>query len=66
MARGWKFSIQKAEKLYYLRSQNKGADQLHSYCKADSVPLFSHMQNVGFLMRRLILHIECTVMALTP
>ena len=30
---------------------NKGADQLGSYCT--SAPLFSHMQNVHFLVMRL-------------
>ena len=36
--------------LYYLCSENKGADQLYGYRKADLRLLFSHMQNVGFLM----------------
>ena len=35
MARGWKFWILKVEELYYLCSENKGADQLRSYCEAD-------------------------------
>ena len=35
MARDWKFWIQKVEELYYSCSENKGADQLHSYCEAD-------------------------------
>ena len=34
-ARGWKFWIQKLEALYYPCSENKGADQLRSYCEAD-------------------------------
>ena len=34
-ARGWKFWIQKVEALYYPCSENKGADQLRSYCEAD-------------------------------
>ena len=38
--------------LYYSCSENKGADQLRSHCAAD-VPLFSHIQNVGFFMTRL-------------
>ena len=33
MARGWKFQILKEEGLYYLCSENKGADQLHSYVR---------------------------------
>ena len=32
MARGWKLKV---EELYYPCSENKGADQLRSYCKAD-------------------------------
>ena len=35
MAGGWKFQIKKEEELYYLCSENKGADQLCSYCEAD-------------------------------
>ena len=33
--RGWKFWIKKVEELYYPCSENKGADQLRSYCEAD-------------------------------
>ena len=35
MARGLKFQSWKVEGLYYLCSENKGADQLHGYCAAD-------------------------------
>ena len=35
MARGWKFFIKKVEELYYPCSENKGVDQLRSYCEAD-------------------------------
>ena len=42
MARGLKFQIQKVEGLYYLCFEKKKAS------------LFSHMQNAGFLMTRLI------------
>ena len=35
MVRGWKFWIYKVEELYYSCSENKGADQLRSYCEAD-------------------------------
>ena len=35
MARGLKFQINKVEGLYYLSSENKGADQLRGYRKAD-------------------------------
>ena len=34
-ARILKFRIQVEEELYYLSSENRGADQLRSYCKAD-------------------------------
>ena len=32
---GRKFWIHKVEELYYLRNENKGADQLSNYCEAD-------------------------------
>ena len=35
MARGLKFRIRKVEGLYYLCSENKGADQLRGYREAD-------------------------------
>ena len=35
MVRGWKFWFKKVEELYYQYSENKGADQLRSYCEAD-------------------------------
>ena len=35
MATGLKFRIQKKEGLYYLFSENKGADQLRGHRKAD-------------------------------
>ena len=35
MARGLKFCIYETERLYYLCSENKGADQLGGYCEAD-------------------------------
>ena len=34
-ARSLKFQIEVEEELYYQSSENKGADQLRSYCKAD-------------------------------
>ena len=54
MARGLKFRIKKVEGLYYLCSENKGADQLRGYRKSDLRLCFRIMQNVGFLMTRLI------------
>ena len=35
MTRGLEFQIWKVERLYYLCSENKGADQLRSYREAD-------------------------------
>ena len=35
MARSWKFWIKEVEELYYPCSENKGADELRSYCEAD-------------------------------
>ena len=35
IARGLKFRIKKVEGLFYLCSENKGADQLRSYSEAD-------------------------------
>ena len=35
MARGLKFRIKVVEELYYPYRENKGADQLRSYCAAD-------------------------------
>ena len=46
MARGLKFRIWKVEGLYYLCSENKGADLRLCFN--------THMQNVGFLMTRLV------------
>ena len=54
MARILKFRIRKVNGLYYLCSENKDADQLRGYRKADLPLGFSHMQNVGFLIMRLI------------
>ena len=53
MARSLKFWVRE-EELYYPCSENKGADQLCSYCTAD-LRLFSHGQMSGVLKTRLIL-----------
>ena len=54
MVRDWKFWIEKVEELYYPCSENKGADQLRSYCEADLRLCFRIiMQIVGFPMGRL-------------
>ena len=42
MAYGWKFWLYKVEKLYYPSSENKGADQLRSYCEADLAFVFAY------------------------
>ena len=56
MARGLKFWILEVEGLYYLCSENKGADQLCGYAAS----LFLNMQKAGFLITRLILFLEAT------
>ena len=42
-------------------SENKGAEQLRGYSpRSWSAPLFSHMQIVGFLIRRLLcIYVVC-------
>ena len=50
MARGLRLWISNVEGLFYLCSENKGADQLRSNCRADQHLCFSHMQKAGFLM----------------
>ena len=54
MARTLKFRIQEEEELYYQSSENKGADQLRSYCEADLRLCFCLYAIVCFLMKRLI------------
>ena len=49
-ARSLKFRIYVEEELYYPSSENKGADQLRSYCEADLRLCFRIMQIVGFPM----------------
>ena len=41
-ARSLKFRIEVEEKLYYLSSENKGADQLRGYREADLVFVFAY------------------------
>ena len=53
MARGLKFRIKVVEGLYYLCSENKGADQLRGHSEADLRLCFAHMQKAGFLITRL-------------
>ena len=48
MARGLKFRIQKEDGLYYQCSENKGADQLCGYCKADLHLCFCIYKNPVF------------------
>ena len=53
MARGLKFRIQEVEGLYYLCSENKGADKLRSHCAADLRLRFRICTKQVFLMTRL-------------
>ena len=48
MARGLKFRIFEVDRLYYLCSENKGADQLHGYRKADLCLCFHICKNPVF------------------
>ena len=48
MARGLKFQIYGVEGLYYLCSENKGADQLHCNCAADLRLCFRICKNLVF------------------
>ena len=52
MARSLKFWIKEVEGLYYPCSENKGADQLRGYCKADlRLCFFAYAQKPVFLRR---------------
>ena len=51
MAQDLKFRIQVVERLYYPYSENKGADQLHSYCVADPRLCFRICKNPVFSQR---------------
>ena len=42
--------------MYYPCSENKGPDQLHSYCEADLRICFLICKTLGFLMTRLIIY----------
>ena len=53
MTRGWKFWTEEEEKLYYPCIENKGSDQLRSYCEADQRLCFRIGKKNGFLMTRL-------------
>ena len=50
-ARSSKFQIYEEEELYYPCSENKGADQLRSYCEADLRLCFRIGKNPGFSRR---------------
>ena len=45
---GWKFQIEEVEELYYLCSENKGADQCRGYREADLRLSFRICKNPGF------------------
>ena len=51
MTRGLKFQIKVVEGLYYLYSENKGADQLYSYREADLRLCFCKCINPVFSQR---------------
>ena len=53
-ARHLKFRNQKEDGLYYPSSENKGADQLRSYCEADLRLCFRICNIIGSLKMRLI------------
>ena len=53
VAIGLKFRILEVEGLYYLCSENKGADQLCGYCAANLHLCFRICKNTGFLMTQL-------------
>ena len=48
MARDLKFRIQIVERLYYPYSENKGPDQLRSYCAADLILCFRICKKLVF------------------
>ena len=48
-ARSLKFRTSVEEELYYLCSENKGADQLRSYCEADLLLCFRLCRLLVFL-----------------
>ena len=48
MARGLKFQTLKVEGLYYLCSENKGADQLRGYREADLRLCFRYIEDRWF------------------
>ena len=56
MARGLKFLIKKVEGLPYLGSENKALISFVVTAKLICVFVFAYMQDVGFLMTRLILY----------
>ena len=63
MAKGLKFLIQIEEGLYYLSSENKGADQLRGYREADLRLCFRICKNPVFSRRGsviIISHIDAT------
>ena len=55
MARGLKFRSLEVEELYYLCSENEGADQLGGYHAANLWLCFRICEKAGFLMTQLIL-----------
>ena len=70
MSRGLKFRIYEVEVLYYPYSENKDADQLHSYYAADlrlcfricTKPVFSQRGSYTEVFKQ-VFHIECEIEA---
>ena len=52
------------EFMYYLCSENKGADQLRSYCETDLRLFFSRLQNVSLMMRLKLIFVITHIFAL--
>ena len=52
MARGLKLRIYEVEGLYYLCSENEGADQLCGYRRADLRLCFCKCKKAGFLIKK--------------
>ena len=54
VGRGWNFRISEVERLYYLCSENKGADQLRGYRAADLRLCYRICETAGVRMTRII------------
>ena len=59
------FCIKKVEELNYTCSENKGADQLHSYCEAD-LGLVTRMHRKFPFLRHTYDDLKMTALEFTP